>query len=386
ATRNRQLEEARHELELSRDRYQDLYDFAPLGYVTLNDKGHIRSINLTGARLLGTPRPALIEKPFSLFVQSKENRKLFRHLERCRKTGEQIVTELGIVIKGGTVIQAQLATVPYRDASGTTVFRTVISDITAFKKAEAALRKETAERLRTMRELREKDRILLQQSRQTAMGEMIGNIAHQWRQPLNALGLIIQDLGLAYEMGEFTKKDLEASIARAMDIIFNMSRTIDDFRSFYRPDREKRWFNVCEVMARTVALLEESFREHRITIDMDAGEAPEIKGYQNEYAQVLLNILMNARDALLERGIDGPRVELRAWREKGRSVVTVCDNAGGIGEEIMDRIFDPYFSTKENGLGAGIGLFISKTIIEKKMGGRLTVQNNGSGAEFRIEV
>ncbi len=386
AVRNRQLEEARKDLELSRDRYLDLYDFAPLGYVTLDDKGQIISINLTGARLLGTPRPALIGKPFSLFVQGKDTRKLGRHLQSCRNTGEQIVTELGIVIKGGTVIEAQLSTVPYHNKSGSTVYRTVINDVTAFKEAESALRRETSERLRAMRELREKDRILLQQSRQTAMGEMIGNIAHQWRQPLNALGLTIQDIGLACEMGELSKKELDASIARAMDIIFNMSKTIDDFRGFYKPDREKRWFKVGQVMTRTAALLEDNFREHRISVDIDAAEDPEIKGYQNEYAQVLLNLLMNARDALLERGTAEPHVTLRAWREKGRSVVTVCDNAGGIREEIMDRIFDPYFTTKENGLGSGIGLFISKTIIEKKMKGHLTVRNNGLGAEFRIEV
>jgi signal transduction histidine kinase len=112
----------------------------------------------------------------------------------------------------------------------------------------------------------------------------------------------------------------------------------------------------------------------------------EIKGYPNEYAQVLLNILMNARDALLERETADPRVTVRAWMEDGRSVVTLTDNAGGIGEEIIEKIFDLYFTTKENDLGTGIGLFMSKTIIEKNMGGRLTVRNTADGAEFRIEV
>jgi signal transduction histidine kinase len=112
----------------------------------------------------------------------------------------------------------------------------------------------------------------------------------------------------------------------------------------------------------------------------------ETRGFPREYAQAFLNILMNARDALLERGLAEPRVNVRARMEEGRSVVTVSDNAGGIKEEIIDNIFDLYFTTKVNGLGTGIGLFISKNIIEKNMGGRLTVRNVEDGAEFRIEV
>ncbi|HTP66251.1 MAG TPA: ATP-binding protein [Geobacteraceae bacterium] len=386
AARNRQLEEARHELEVSLDRYLDLYDFAPLGYITLDDKGIIRATNLTGAILLGVTREALIGKPFTSYMHKEDYNILFKHLRHCRKTGEQIVTELGVVINGGSVIQAQLSTLPYQGEDGATLFRTAITDITALKEAETALHRETVERLRTMEELREKESILLQQSRQAAMGEMIGNIAHQWRQPLNALGLTIQDIGLACEMGEFTMEQLDARIAAAMDIIYHMSRTIDDFRNFYKPDMAKRWFNVNHVVTRAVSLVEENFREHRISIDVSADEDLEISGYHNEYAQVLLNILMNARDALLERETDQPQVELRAWKEQGKSVVTICDNAGGICDEIMDKIFDPYFTTKESGLGTGIGLFISKSIIENKMGGRLTARNAGPGAEFRIEV
>ena len=121
-----------------------------------------------------------------------------------------------------------------------------------------------------MEELRERDRLLLQQSRQAALGEMIGNIAHQWRQPLNALGLVIQELSLAYELGSFTREHLEASINRAMDIIFRMSQTIDDFSNFYKPDRDKTWFKVNDVVTKTVSLIDASFREYGIAIDADA--------------------------------------------------------------------------------------------------------------------
>jgi len=552
--------------EISRDRYTDLYEFAPLGYVTLNKKGVIQAINLTGARLLGTPRVALIGVPLSSHLSKKDSRKLLKHLQQSTHTNEQSVTELGIIAKGGSVVQVQLSTVASRDDEGLILYRTAITDITELKKteesllrlnrlyavlsetgkaivystdpdslfleicrvsveyggfllawigmvdkesgvvkpvashgktgyldsiristrnepagrcptgtaiyngsycicndffsdpttrpwhkraqasglkssaaialklngevigaftiyagekdffkwqfinlleqmaadvsfalegfareakqreAEVALRTETNERLRAVEELHDRDRLLLQQSRQVALGDMIGNIAHQWRQPLNALGLVIQELNLSYELGNFTKEHLDSAVTTAMGIIFRMSQTIDDFSNFYKPDRDKRWFKVNEVLTKTVSLIEASFQEYRITIDTFAGDDVEIKGYPNDYAQVLFNILMNARDALLERGIADPWVTVCARMEMGRSVVIVSDNAGGIEEDNLERIFDLYFTTKESGLGTGIGLFMAKIIIEKNMGGHLTVRNAGYGAEFRIEV
>ena len=248
------------------------------------------------------------------------------------------------------------------------------------------LEMETAERIRAMEELREKDQMLIQQSRMAAMGEMLGNIAHQWRQPLNVLGLKVQEIGLSYELGGFSKELLDANIAKAMEILMHLSQTIDDFRDFTAPDKEKSLFRVDQVIAKTVSLIEESFREKGITIEVSTSGEPQINGYPNEYAQVLLNILMNARDAFLEQGTNDARITVRSWTEDGRPVVTITDNAGGIKEDIMDKIFDAYFTTKELGKGTGIGLFMSKTIIEKNMGGRLTVRNVEGGAEFRIEV
>ncbi|KAF0214654.1 MAG: multi-sensor signal transduction histidine [Geobacteraceae bacterium] len=254
------------------------------------------------------------------------------------------------------------------------------------REAERALQAETAERLRTMEELREKDRMLLQQSRQAAMGEMIGNIAHQWRQPLNTLGLTIQEVLMMYELGEFSREYLEARVNTAKEIIFHMSQTIDDFRNFFRPDKEKVPFKVNRVVAKTLSLIEGSFNSLQIRIEVDATGDPVINGYPNEYAQVLLNILINARDALLERRIDNPKVVILMSEENDKAVVTVTDNAGGIHEDIMYKIFDPYFTTKGPDKGTGVGLFMSKTIIEKNMNGALIARNTGEGAEFRIEV
>ena len=163
------------------------------------------------------------------------------------------------------------------------------------------LEAETAALHRAMEDLREKDRMLIQQSRMAAMGEMLGNIAHQWRQPLNVLGLMVQDLGLSYECGEFSKELLDANIGKAMEILLHLSQTIDDFRNFATPDKEKSLFRVDQVIVKTISLVEESFKNQHIAIDVSTSDDPQINGYPHEYAQVLLNILMNARDAFLER-------------------------------------------------------------------------------------
>jgi two-component system CheB/CheR fusion protein len=255
------------------------------------------------------------------------------------------------------------------------------------REAELALQAETLERLRATEELREKEQLLMQQSRLAAMGEMIGNIAHQWRQPLNTLGLIIQELPMIYAQGPLTRENLDNSVAKAKQVIYHMSQTIDDFRNFFRPDKEKTPFKINDAIARTIPLIEGSFREQRITIATDAPDDIFIHGYPNEYSQVILNILVNARDAFVERPTDLPRVVLiRSFRENSRTVLTITDSAGGIAEEILGKIFDPYFTTKGPDKGTGVGLFMSKIIIEKNMNGILSARNSGDGAEFRIEV
>jgi C4-dicarboxylate-specific signal transduction histidine kinase len=254
------------------------------------------------------------------------------------------------------------------------------------REAELALQEETLERMRAMEELRESERLLIQQSRQAAMGDMIGNIAHQWRQPLNTLGLMVQELPMLYESGDFCGEYLEHTINKVMQIIRHMSQTIDDFRNFFQPDKDKVDFRGRQVIDKVRSIVDASLKEHRIELAVSAKDDPLIHGYPNEYSQVLLNILLNARDAFIERAVERPRIEVTLSEENGRSVVTIDDNAGGIPVEILDKIFDPYFTTKGPDKGTGVGLYMSKAIIEKNMNGRLTACNSENGAQFRIEV
>jgi C4-dicarboxylate-specific signal transduction histidine kinase len=253
-------------------------------------------------------------------------------------------------------------------------------------KAEQALREATAERLRISETLREKEQMLIQQSRLAAMGEMIGNIAHQWRQPLNLLGLTVQRLPIYYELGECDGKFLGETVDKAMELIQHMSKTIDDFRNYFKPEREKVRFKVRDVIDNTLTLLKGTLQSPLIKVEIIGKDDPVIHGYPNEFGQVLINLVVNAKDVLVERAIDTPTVTITTVREAHGAVITVADNGGGIPEDVMGKIFDPYFTTKGEKGGTGVGLFMSKTIIEKNMGGKLTVRNNSCGAEFRIEV
>jgi C4-dicarboxylate-specific signal transduction histidine kinase len=246
------------------------------------------------------------------------------------------------------------------------------------------LEAQTKERLIILEKLSEKENELLKQGRQAAMGEMIGNIAHQWRQPLSALGLLIQQTPLSFQRGELNKKTLEESVKKSMGLIHHMSSTIDDFRNFFSTDKEKVKFRVNAEVKRTLLLLEGSFAAQQIRVEVVETDDPFIFGYPNEFSQVLLNILINAKDEFAKKRVAEPRVRITMSGGNGRTLVTIADNAGGIPENIMGKIFDPYFTTKEPQAGTGVGLFMSKTIIEKNMGGSLSVRNNGNGAEFSI--
>jgi signal transduction histidine kinase len=233
---------------------------------------------------------------------------------------------------------------------------------------------------------REKDVMLIQQNRQAALGEMLDHIAHQWKQPLNSISLIVQELEEASSYGEVTEHVVEEAVGKTIALVQHMAQTIDTFRGFYRPDKEKKVFNIKDAIDQALAFIAPAFRFYSIAVELDVDPGLTAFGYPMEYAQVLLNILANARDIFMTRGTENARVILRAFEENNKAVVTVEDNGGGIPETIKDRIFDFYFTTNEAGGGTGIGLYMSKNIIEKNMGGTLRAENTDGGALFRIEL
>ncbi|AXX86360.1 two-component system sensor histidine kinase [Malaciobacter marinus] len=234
---------------------------------------------------------------------------------------------------------------------------------------------------------RKQEQLLIQQSKLAAMGEMIGNIAHQWRQPLNALGLVMQNMQFAYSMGDLDDKFMERSIKKTNILTSSMSKTIDDFRNFFKPNKTKEYFEINKTVKKAIYLIESTFEHSYIEIEKEfSKEDIEVYGYTNEFSQSILNILSNAKDALIEKKVEDAKVKIRVYKDKNSAIVQIEDNAKGISEDIKDKIFEPYFTTKEEGKGTGIGLYMTKTIIENSMGGAIIVENINLGACFTICV
>ncbi|MBF0336633.1 MAG: PAS domain S-box protein [Nitrospirae bacterium] len=233
--------------------------------------------------------------------------------------------------------------------------------------------------------------MLTQQSKMATMGEMIGLIAHQWKQPLNAVALTVMDLKDAYRFGELTREYIEKSVDLITSQTHFMAKTIDDFRDFFKPTKKNARFDVKQAIEELLTMFANIFNKHGIDIQVQAQQDLSLftEGYPNEFKQVILNVLNNSRDAIMHRRSTGDRIygkieiQLRNSQDRDQLIIAITDNGGGIPEGIMERIFEPYFTTKESD-GTGIGLYMSKTIIETNMGGNLTVRNIDGGAEFTI--
>jgi signal transduction histidine kinase len=229
---------------------------------------------------------------------------------------------------------------------------------------------------------REKDILLIHQSRLALMGEMISNIAHQWRQPLSALAMVLGNIKDASQYNELTPEYLALKITDGLRLIETMSTTINDFRDFFRPDKKRESFCLSASVKAALMLYEASFKAHDIKINLEIVEEVWTQGIANEYSQVLLNLLSNAKDALLVRAAGPSLINVRIDQDGNQARLTITDNGGGIAKEVLPRVFEPYYSTKPN--GTGIGLYMSKMIIENSMGGHITARNVESGMEITL--
>jgi signal transduction histidine kinase len=232
----------------------------------------------------------------------------------------------------------------------------------------------------------EQEQILIQQSKLASMGEMIGNIAHQWRQPLAQISAIHMNMKVTYDFDKFTKEYMEMKIKEANKLTSYMSQTISDFQNFFKPQGEKENFSIEKACKGAYFILESSLKDYGIEVTFYIIEDITIFGYKNEYSQVILNILSNAKDILLERKVQNPKIDIEIKDGNNYAIVKIKDNAGGIDSSIIDKIFEPYFTTRHQTQGTGIGLYMSKNIIERNMHGYINVKNVENGAVFTIKV
>ena len=230
---------------------------------------------------------------------------------------------------------------------------------------------------------RQKDHLLIQQSRSAAMGELAHNIAHQWRQPLNKIALLASNLGDDYADGVLTPELVSQYQAKFKSVVHGLSETIDDFRSFFAPDEVAQSFDLVESVRHAVAIVEAGCRDVGIVLSVTVPDKLIGHGFPHEFSQAVLNLLNNAKEAILSNHIQGGEIAVFLERHGDAAVLRVRDNGGGIPADVLPRIFDPYFTTKE--MGAGIGLYMVKTVIES-MKGSVAAANQQSGAEFVLRL
>jgi signal transduction histidine kinase len=230
------------------------------------------------------------------------------------------------------------------------------------------------------------EKLMIQQSKLAAMGEMIGNIAHQWRQPLGEINAVLMEIETITRYGKLEEEHLLKSIETCNEIAEHMSTTISDFQNFFKPSKQKDKFSVLEVCKKAIAIINASLKNNNIELSFDIQEDNTIDGYSNEFSHAILNIITNAKDALISRKIKNPKIILSIKVGKEFTVIKIEDNAGGIKLKDINLVFEPYFTTKGEKRGTGIGLYMTKVIIEDNMHGFIDVKNTKIGALFRIKV
>ena len=407
-----------------KSRYQAIFENAVLGITITDDAGTILQANNRWLELMGYKRDEVIATDIMNFV-SEDNRKadvgLIDQLMDDRVESYDI--ERKYLRKDGNVFWARLF-MTILD-SEKRIKLGMIQDITDEKLEKEVLERsekrfrnivkevaseisitELSERTnnkmalqieeinielenmfkKELEENRRKEAVIIYQARLAAMGEMIGNIAHQWRQPLNNLGLIIANIEDAYHYDELDDQYLDSAVNKCKKLIQKMSDTIDDFRDFFNPNSTKSRFSIRDSILSTLDLLEENLRFHSIKVEFEDCEDLIGYGYSNQYLQSVFNIINNAIDSLASVDQDNKIIKICLSQDDKMATVDFKDNGAGFSEDVKSKIFDIYFTTKEGSKGTGLGLHITKTTIENNMNGRVEVIDSQIGANIRVSI
>ena len=248
------------------------------------------------------------------------------------------------------------------------------------------LRKFNIELANQLKELKVRDQLLTAQSKQAVMGEMINMIAHQWRQPLSTITLQISNLHIKKALGkEIDEDEIDKTLAGISDTILYLSDTVDDFQTYFNPNKEISNIEVHELIQRAINFVQPRVKENAIEIILQKTDNEIISIYINEIIQVLLNILNNSIDALNEDNKENPKIIISLQNNQNTIVVNINDNANGIKDENLARLFEPYFSTKGKN-GTGLGLYMCQMIMQKQFGTMIEVESSSQGSTFIVEI
>ena len=347
--------------------------------VTISDiKGRIVYANKEFCEISGYKESELIGKNHKILKHPQMSKEFYENLWSTILSGRIWKGIHKNLTKDGKTIYLNTTIAPLKNHKGQ-IIRFI------------ATRFDVTEQMKMQEELKEKENILIHQSKMASMGEMIGAIAHQCRQPLSLISTTATGIKIQNEYGILDKSQLEESMDSINNSVQHLSNTIDDFRNFFIPNKERKSFDVKDSFTKVFKLTEAQFVNKNISI-LNEIESIELFGLENELIQVLINILNNAKDELIKHENLKRMVKINTRCENEMVIISILDNAGGIEEQIINKIFEPYFTTKINAGGTGIGLSMSKSIIEKHMDGKLEVINSEftyenetyKGANFRI--
>ncbi len=358
------------DMRVQKSLYEELFNSTRDGIILFKE-GRILDSNEAILRLLGLEDRTEMQKRLPSLVA------LETEFEKAQKEGHHNF-EYEIQRPDGSFVWLEVTLMPMK-LQGESIIHSHWRDITKRKELEFSDRAKTEQ--------------LVRQSRLAQMGEMISMIAHQWRQPLGAISATITAIQTKMHLGKLTCHT-ENGEPNGNDYLFDrfdkihkyvqyLSQTIDDFRNFFKPDKSATWFTLTEAVERTLSMTEQTLYDYEIEVQFVAEKLPPIHCFENEVVQVLLNLIKNAEDALIERKIPEPKITIGLQNGGKTQSIIIEDNAGGISKETIDRIFDPYFSTKSKN-GTGLGLYMSKTIIEEHCHGKLEFENTEEGARFTV--
>jgi len=352
-----------------------------------DEKGLITYATKAFSTISGYSKEELIGSNHRIVKHPDMDETVYRKLWETISSGNEFIGEILNKKKdGGSYWVTVLITPEFNDNNKIIGYFAIRVDITAHKELEQfnASLEDTVKK--AIESSSKKDKILAQQSKLAAMGEMVGSIAHQWRQPLNALAMRVQFLEEDFEDGIIDIDYIQEHSNENMKLVNFMSKTIDDFRNFFRVDKIKKQFCIVETLKAALNLISTQLQEHNIKIDIIGDDTCDIYGFESEFQQVVINIINNAKDVFIDKNQNDAQIILNVTKEKEDVLITILDNAGGIPADILNRIFEPYFTTKEQGKGTGLGLYMSKMIIEDNMHGSLKVENTKTGAIFTIKL
>ena len=368
-------------LHQSEEKYLNLYNNSPDMYTSVDAKtAKVINCNSRFMEKLGYLKDDIIGKEIFDFYNPDSLDEVHNIFNQFTKNGNVNNAELQLMKKDGTPISVLVNASAIRDQDGNILHsNTTYRDIT--------------DRIKYEKHIKENERLLFQQSKMAAMGEMIGNIAHQWRQPIAIISMWANNIKADIEL-EMVKNDTFNEYANnIINQTQHLSQTIDDFKNFFTPNKDKNEFLISHSIDKTMDLLSASFKTHDIEVIKNI-EDIKITAYENELTQAILNIIKNAKDILITLENTKRLLFINTYTKNNMLFLEIIDSGGGVPKDIIEKVFEPYFTTKDKTQGTGIGLYMTESIITKHLGGKIYIKNveyeyeneNYKGAKFIIEI